>query len=244
MFSTLICPLLKILPIEFRRISPLQLHKVFVSSANRPWLVRGIDTHTHTKGDYVVKPMGAERMSSSAAMRELLAAFIAMEFDLFVVTPAAVQVTSEFVALTKLTEAYQVAQRSLGLNFASRYVDYLHNFAIGQKPPNTLHTQALEILTYDAFISNADRSNDPPKKPNLLTNGKELYLLDHEIAFGFAFDFPSARNQEPWVIRETERLWLERHCLFRPLKGTRLDVPNLIDKFARIDAHFWSRRGR
>jgi hypothetical protein len=68
-------------------IEPLQKHKIFANSANKPVLIRGIDTCTGEKNDYVVKLTRAERMSESAAMREVLAAFIAMEFDLPVALP-------------------------------------------------------------------------------------------------------------------------------------------------------------
>jgi hypothetical protein len=222
-------------------IEPLQKHKVFTNSANKPLLITGVDSETGVKGDYVVKLMKAERMSASAAMRELMAAFIAMEMDLPVTLPVLVNVSSEFIDLLVGEEEYQIAKQSIGYNFGTRYIEKYQAFAINQALPNTLLDAAWEIFAFDALIQNADRSHEAPRKPNILTNGKELLIFDHEVAFGFIFEFSFNRNKEPWVIREQDKPGLEKHCLYRSLKGNEFDEQNLLYKFARLDDAFWSR---
>ncbi len=54
----------------------------FDASANKPQLIRGIVQQKNTKDDFVVKYMAAGRMHPEAAMNELLALFIAMEWDM------------------------------------------------------------------------------------------------------------------------------------------------------------------
>jgi len=54
-------------------------------------------------------------MSEEASMRELLAAFIAMEMDIPVVEPAIIQIDHPFLELLKGDEAWSVASKSLGL---------------------------------------------------------------------------------------------------------------------------------
>jgi len=222
-------------------IEPLQKHQVFANSANKPLLITGVNIDTGVKDDYVVKLMKAERMSESAAIRELLAAFIALEFDLLVTLPALINISSDFVSLLVGEAEYSIAQQSLGYNYGTRYVEKFQNFAINQALPNTLLDSAWEIFAFDVFIQNADRSHEAPKKPNLLTNGKELLIFDHEVAFGFVFELSFNRNKEPWNIRDSDKLWIEKHCLFRSLKGNVFDEQNLMHKFARLDNEFWNR---
>jgi hypothetical protein len=145
-------------------IEPLQKHKEFANSANKPILIRGIDVNTHEKNDYVVKLSGAARMSNSASMREMLAAFIAMEFELPIALPAVIIVTDDFVSmLTDDEELWSIARKSPGPNFGSLYVDNLQVMATHQRLANPLLDSAWEILAFDVFIQNADRSHEPPK---------------------------------------------------------------------------------
>jgi len=222
-------------------IEPLQKHSSFVNSANKPLLITGVDVGTGEKGDYVVKLMKAERMSTAAAMRELIAAFIAMEMDLPVTSPAIISISPDFVTLLKGDSEYLVAQQSIGYNFGTRYVEKFQMLAIHQALPNTLLDSASDIFVFDVLIQNADRSHEAPRKPNILTNGKELLIFDHEVAFGFLFELSFNKNKEPWIIRDMDKLWIEKHCLFRSLKGYVFDEQNLLHKFARLDDAFWDR---
>lgn len=222
-------------------IEPLQKHQSFPNSANKPLLITGVDVVTGEKGDFVVKLMKAERMSESAAMREILACFIAMEMGLPVTLPVVINVSPEFIDLLLGEKEYFIASQSVGHNFGTKYVEKFQAFAINQALPNTLLESAREIFAFDILIHNADRSHDAPRKPNMLTNGKELLIFDHELAFGFVFELAFSRNKEPWIIRESDKLWIEKHFLFRSLKGNEFDEQNLLHKFARLDNVFWDR---
>jgi hypothetical protein len=136
---------------------------------------------------------------------------------------------------------HQTAEKSVGYNFGTLYVDNFQVLATHQRLPNTLLASGMEIFAFDVFIQNADRSHEPPKKPNILTNGKELLIFDHEVAFGFVFELSFNRNKEPWDIRKFDKLSIEKHCFFRGLKGHVFDEQNLLSKFARLDTDFWTR---
>jgi len=59
------CPIMKSIKDPAFRIpiiDPLQRHKGFPNSANKPMLITGVDIETGIRGDYVVKLMKAERM--------------------------------------------------------------------------------------------------------------------------------------------------------------------------------------
>ncbi len=95
-------------------IEALSPHKLFETGANKPLLITGVDTNG-SKGDYVVKFRSAERMSYEASMRELLAAFIAMQMEITIVKPVIVNISQNFVDLLQGDIAWQYAIQVLDL---------------------------------------------------------------------------------------------------------------------------------
>jgi len=132
--------------------------------------------------------------------------------ELPVTVPAFMSITIESLSILE-GEEYATVKRSLGLNFGTKYVDKFLTCGVNQRLPDFLLDMGWQIFAFDVLIQNADRSHDAPKKQNMLTNGKELLIFDHELAFGFVFDLPFNRNKEPWIIRHLDKLWIEKHCL-------------------------------
>jgi len=63
--------------------------------------------------------------------------------------------------------------------------------------PIRLMPQVLDIFTFDMLIQNPDRRR---VKPNLLFDGEQYVLFDHELAFSFLADIgPSSL---PWELRK------------------------------------------
>jgi hypothetical protein len=77
---------------------------------------------------------------------------------------------------------------------------------------------AQTIFAFDVFIQNTDRTNN---KPNMMTNGYEMVIYDHELAFGFIFDLFT--NPQPWVIRNVDLEWINKHVLLSRIKGKDFD---------------------
>jgi hypothetical protein len=219
-------------------IVPLRFNEQFTHSANKPILITGLDKETGGKGDYVTKLLGAERMYPDACMRELLASFIAAELDIPVVAPAVVEVTVDFVELLRGNEVWGTANKSIGYNYGSEYVAKFQTLVIGQPIPEKLVQKAMDVFAFDVFIQNSDRSH---QKPNMLTDGSVIIILDHELAFGFALELPFSRNKEPWTIRESDKHWITKHCLYNQLKGKIFDKAELGSKFKRLDDAFWNK---
>jgi hypothetical protein len=105
-----------ILPI----IEALSPHELFESGANKPLLITGVDANG-IKGDYVVKFRSSERMSFEASMRELLAAFIAMQMEITVVRPVIVNVSQDFANLLREHEACNMQIEVLVINYGHAY---------------------------------------------------------------------------------------------------------------------------
>ncbi|NLR77029.1 HipA family kinase [Chitinophaga eiseniae] len=216
-------------------VHALALFDQFEGSANKPLLIDGIETQSHERGEYVVKLRAAERLSNEAFQRELIAAFIAMELDIPCVQPAVITVSSDFVDTLKGDNSWQVANKSLGYNFGSKYMTGYNTIILGAPLSNEELKHAQNIFLFDLLIQNTDRTTT---KPNMLSNSREIIILDHEIAFGFVLDiFPSI----PGTFKETDLLWIKLHCLLDKVKNTNVDLDEFCNKIGRLDESFWER---
>jgi hypothetical protein len=206
------------------------------NSANKPLLISGVDNLTGEKGDYVVKFRKAERMSEEASMRELLASFIAMQMEIPVVEPAIIDVSTGFLELLKGNDAWAVANKSLGYNYGSKYIREYVTLILNKGLTNSQIPFAQDVFAFDMFIQNSDRTNN---KPNLLTNGTDIIILDHEIAFGFIF--APFLTSDIWKMTEEHKAWIRQHCLLPLIKGKVYDFEGFSSKFDNLTDKFWER---
>lgn len=209
------------------------------SGTTIPMLVSGFDSKTFKEGQYVVKYMAAPRMDQNAACRELIAAWIGMEIGLNVAEPVAIEITSEFVETLLGRSGYENAVKSVGLNFGTVFKQGFIAFL-----PQTLRwndflfEQASDVFGFDLFISNTDRGHI---KPNIMTNGSEFFLFDHELAFSFLMLLSFAKSTTPWIIGETEKDLYTNHFFFSYLKENKYNFENIIERLALIDNNFWEK---
>jgi hypothetical protein len=214
-------------------IEALSPHETFDSGANKPLLITGVDA-AGTKNDYVVKFRAAERMSAEACMRELLALFIAAEMEIKAVQPAIINISQDFADLLIGNSAWQYASQSIGYNFGSEYVKRFKTIIPTQSLNNHQVPFAQKIFAFDVFIQNNDRRND---KPNMMTDGHEIVIYDHELAFGFILEL--FKNPQPWVIRDTDLEWINNHVLLSRIKGHEFDFDGFSKRFDTLGEEFW-----
>jgi hypothetical protein len=209
-------------------------HK-FEMSANSPILISGIDKHTGLSDDYVVKLIKAQRMSSEASMRELLACFIAMQLEVPVVQPAIIDINDDFLELIRKEDFLDIAKLSVGFNFGAKYVGE-YNTILLNKPLNEYELPiAQDIFAFDLLIQNTDRNKE---KPNMLSNGHEIVVLDHEIAFSFVLTFGAKRI---WEMQDGSKDWIRNHCLLPLIKRKRYDPKIITERLDSLNIDFWSK---
>jgi hypothetical protein len=217
-------------------IFALQAEKVFGSGTTQPMLIRGICKKTHVKTEYVVKYINSPRMSAMSSCSELMAAFIGLELGLKVAEPAIIEVTQEFVETLKGRDGYKTANNSLGINFGCKYERGFMEFASNQQLNDEQYEQAGQIFSFDIFISNSDRRKE---KPNMLTDGDNILIFDHELAFGFVMDI--IKNPTPWIITDYEIGWIKNHYFYPILKGNEHNFDEFVDSFTVLDEKFWDK---
>jgi len=130
-----------------------------------------------TEVEAVVKLSAGCEMKHRSLVAEAITAVLAADLGL----PLLVKVDADFAATITDPDVRQRAQASVGWNFGSMKLPAGFATILKDRPvPHTLSTVAAEILAFDTFIANPDRT---VANPNCLTNGRQFAIIDHELAF-------------------------------------------------------------
>lgn len=221
---------------ELPKVHAQLYSRTFNTGTNTPVLLRGYDEVSEQDLDVIVKFFAARRMSKEASVRELVAAFIAMEWNISVVEPAIVNITSEFVKTMRGQNVYQTASKSLGLNVGSLYIDDYRQIVINDNLSEAQKKHAKRIFCFDAFIMNTDRTFE---KPNMITDGKNITIFDHEASFSFLKIIGG--YDEPWDFDMQDQRVLENHVLYHKLKNSSIPKDYLSEKIDLLDDVFWNK---
>ena len=130
--------------------------------------------------EVVVKLRAGCDMKERSLVAEALAALLAADLDLPIPEPFIVRIDPAFAAIIPDADARVKAEASIGWNFGSkRLPSGFSTIPKDQPVPSRLIDEAAEILAFDTFIANSDRTVD---NPNCQSNGKQLAIFDHELA--------------------------------------------------------------
>jgi hypothetical protein len=206
-----------------------------------PIVIRGIEETTHDEStEYFLKPVAAPRMSVNACLFELLAAFMAKQIELNVAEPVLINVSADFANLCRGKNYFQKVNNSVGINFGTKNFGGGFYTWLPEMPlPKNQQEEALKIFVFDLLIQNADRGH---QKANLNTNGKELKIFDHELAFSYTalIGLPAT---EAWKLDENgvDKYLTKGHLFYKYLKG-KFDLPidETIDSLKAINGDFWN----
>ena len=150
-------------------------------------------------GLYVLKFRGAGQ-GPKALVAELVAGEIARALDLPIPELVFVELEAELARTEPDPEIQELIRASDGLNLALDYLPGAINFdPVAEQVPAAL---ASEIVWFDAFTSNVDRSF---RNPNLLVWHRKPWLIDHGAALYFHHGWdgtPSHADSAFPMIRE------------------------------------------
>ena len=185
--------------------------------------------------ELVVKFAAGCEAGLGALVREAVAAMLAAVLDLPAPEPFLVRVNADFVktipeADDRYREAKKHAVASIGWDFGSKKIPPGFSTIPKDRPiPHALLPAAAEILAFDTFIANPDRT---VANPNCQSNGRELAIFDHELAF---------RSEgvigwkAPWetggITFPKGQLARFRHVFVEQLRGSGCDFSRLAGAF-------------
>lgn len=176
--------------------------------------------------EVVIKIRAACPMGAKAMVAEAFSAMLASDLGLPIPEPFIVEMTGDYAEAIPDPEARDLARRSLGMNFALKKLPPGFSIWTPQRTvPRHLMQTAAEIIAFDLLIGNDDRRL---AKPNCLFDGKELAIIDHEMAFPH-LTAHLLFWQEPWEagVFEPRRQVPAMHLFQRSLAGKEIDFNRL-----------------
>lgn len=142
---------------------------------------------TMEAGLYVAKFRGAGQ-GVKALVAEIIVGLLAREAGLPTPEPALLLIPDSFGRTEPDPEIQDLLRASHGINFGARYLDGAFNFDLNAAADSVTPELAAEIVWFDAFVSNPDRTH---RNPNLLVCNRLPYLIDHGAALYAQHDWPS-----------------------------------------------------
>lgn len=131
--------------------------------------------------------------SVGGLVREAMVAMLATDLGLPVPAPFLVQISAEFIDSIPDAAVANLLRESDAFGFGSRRLPdgYGQWTEPGGRMSDEMEQEATDIMALDCWLTNSDRR---ATNPNLLTNGRQFAIFDHELAlipslFGWA---------EPW----------------------------------------------
>ncbi len=152
----------------------------------RPWLVQVLAEDRAVP--YVVKLFSvAETNQQALLVREVMGSVLAREFELQRPEPALVHFGSLFKQTLSEEQRDRLITNDSRPKFGTLYLEGMPVF------DTKFHSQTLRkyadietVFAFDVLIRNADRTL---RKPNLLVEDKQFWLIDHEISQDIPTDF-------------------------------------------------------
>jgi hypothetical protein len=201
-----------------------------MSSGRTSPVLCGCEDHLGNRvDDYVVKLRGGLDRGERGLVCELVASRLASYFGMAVPEPALVLIDADFAELVAAAEPQdaKLLRNSIGLNFGSRLLSDATAWPVDKWIPDAMWQAAVSIFAFDALIQNPDRRY---RNQNLFTRGNDIFIYDHELAFGFLEAIlPSG---SPWRLEGQQ--YLTEHVFYRQLKKKPIDLDGFTSALAAL----------
>lgn len=185
-----------------------------------------------TTGDYIVKLENDLYSKRVGLISELISYIIAKKIGVTIPDIALINIDDEFCnSVTDIDVKNRLLQNK-GMNFGSKILT--GGFVkLRTKDLRSLSSadNLIKIFVFDMIICNYDRIEN---NSNMLTNGKEIFVIDHELAF--AFLLKGNKCIEPFWRLSISPNYLRKHFFhdILVLNGPNHNITN--DMISRLDS--------
>lgn len=219
-------------------LQALEPLKEYGTGANKPMLMRCVDTTTGERSDIVVKLKDGERMTRGESHAfELMGSWLAREMNIRVPDPNLVEISPELHQALIGSEFYGRVQRSIGYNFGSENLENMQQPDQRDELRRSHIIDAQRIFLFDLMTVNPDRT---PQKVNMLSDNEHIYAIDHELAFSsIPFMFPSRSN--PWKMNAGDVNMVKSGIILTLIQGKRFDLDPFVSDIAGVTQEFWDK---
>lgn len=187
-------------------------------------LASNVDGGIH---EVVIKWRSGPEQKDVGGVCELACSLLADDLGLPTPKPNLVEIDEGFHRAIGDPRLAKIVEQSSGPNFGSSFLAGHNTWPRDKSLPSHLQQIGLETFAFDVLVENPDRRQ---AKPNILWNGGELALCDHEQAFSFVngvlFWKPAWAGGGLNHFRE--------HIFFNQLRGTTTDLDRLDGALAAL----------
>lgn len=212
-------------------VEAVRFDRAMATGKTRPVLL-ACERPTGEEVEVVAKFSYGCNNSPEALVREAIAGCFAVSLGLPMPEPFLVRVDEEFINTIPDAAVAEYLRKSIPIGFGTRKLPEGFNvWSTKAKLANGLMQQAIEIMAFDAFVTNADRR---PENPNLLCDGRSFAIFDHEMAFMAELNmFWSA----PWIAGALNPPYSPKaHILFASLtQPVDVDLQRFVDSLVSIN---------
>jgi len=206
-----------------------RFNKRMNSGRTKPSLLTCIDNNNNDI-EVIAKFSGGCDRGVDSLITESISAILASDLGLPVPRPYLIEIDQAFIDIIPDSEIKLQMGASSLIGFGSlKLPSGYYNWSTSQDTPADIN-QAAEIIAFDGLIQNPDRR---PENTNCLTNGKDLAIFDHDLAFvteGVLFWKP------PWEHGGLDNLiWTQKHIFYDQLKRKSIDLERFRDAWASIN---------
>ena len=167
-------------------------------------------------GEVEVVAKFSEGCSVGGLVREAMTAMLALDLQLPVPAPYLVKLSPEFVDSIPDLAVADFLRKGDKFGFGSHRLPdgYAAWIPPAARMSAGLEQEALDIFALDCWLTNSDRR---VSNPNLLTNGKEFAIFDHELALMTTLNM---FWKQPWLVNALNNSRPPQdHIFFKHLRG-------------------------
>ena len=208
----------------FKKVTATRFDRVEKSGRTQPCVMACVD-EDGLEHELIVKLAAGCETKHRALANEAISACFAKDLGLPIPDSFLVKIDAEFARSIPNDEARTRALGSVGWNFgSSKLPDGFSLYPVGAPLPRSILGTAADIVAFDVFIENPDRR---VSKPNILWNGRELWIFDHEQAFLFNLLLFWRPFWEKTALSLSASRPDDRHLFLDLLRGKELDFDRI-----------------
>lgn len=213
----------------FKKLYATRLERPAGNGRNKACFLTCVDL-SGQQFDVIAKIESMCEQGIGTLIRESMSSFLAVDLGLPIPEPVLVEFPASFSAGPGHQAYDDALRKGSRLAFGCRKLPSgFRIFAQAEPLEEHLIQSAAEIFVFDTLIANGDRA---PVRPNCLTTGSEIAIIDHDLAFLMhAILFWKA----PWEFGGAEYLsQTDKHIFWSQVRQKNLSFDRLKDALLNI----------
>lgn len=208
-------------------VTALEVRRELPSGKTKP-LVCLCEVPDNDTDEFVVKFRSRVTNDLAGLAAEYIAARLAACLGVPQPQFAIVDISAELIESSTGTVYEEVLRENPGYHIGTQYLEGYSTWIESRPFVKKLHERMSDVFAFDAIIDNADRRRT---NPNLLQQDDELYVIDHEMAFGFLYAI-----EYPAPFDRTYQQYLREHPFARHLKEHDFVLDGFVERLRLLES--------